>query len=146
MTETLFNLGHKIRKIRELKNLSQENMAEALGIKQSSYRKWETGEVKINEDKLNKVAMIIGVEPDVIRNYSEGIILNNCTQSQGHLYQQNNYYQEVKEFKNLFETIVNELKQSHEERTLLVELLKKDKEQQTKERELLISLLEKLTK
>ena len=143
MTETLLNLGHKIRKIRELKNLSQENMAEALGIKQSSYRKWETGEVKINEDKLNKVAMIIGVEPDVIRNYSEGIILNNCTQSNG---QQNNYYQEVKEFKNLFETIANELKQSHEERTLLVELLKKDKEQQTKERELLISLLEKLTK
>jgi len=42
------HIGQKIKKLRELKNLTQEYMAEQLGMKnQSSYSKLESGETDI---------------------------------------------------------------------------------------------------
>lgn len=47
----------KVRKIRELKNFSQENMAEQLQMSVNGYEKIERGEVGLQMDKLEKSPM-----------------------------------------------------------------------------------------
>lgn len=58
-------LGHKIKNIRELKNLTQEFVAEKLDISQSAYSKieWET---KISDEKLAQIAEALDVKPEDI--------------------------------------------------------------------------------
>lgn len=52
----------KIRKIRELKNFSQENMAEQLQMSVNGYAKIERGEVGLQMDKLEKIADVLGMD------------------------------------------------------------------------------------
>jgi transcriptional regulator with XRE-family HTH domain len=47
-------IGTKIRKIREIKGLSQENIAKELSMSITGYGKIERNEVSINFDKLQK--------------------------------------------------------------------------------------------
>lgn len=51
----------KVRKIRELKNFSQENMAEQLQMSVNGYAKIERGEVGLQMDKLEKIADVLGM-------------------------------------------------------------------------------------
>ena len=37
------NIGHKIKKLRELKNLTQEHKANSIGITKGAYRRMELG-------------------------------------------------------------------------------------------------------
>lgn len=59
-----------IRSIRVLKNLSQEYLAESLGISQSAYGKLERGETKVTWEKLNKIAEILGTTPFQISDFN----------------------------------------------------------------------------
>lgn len=59
--------GEKIRIIRELRNYSQEYVAEQLGIKQNSYSKIERNETKLTAEMLQKISTLFGVSPiDII--------------------------------------------------------------------------------
>lgn len=59
--------GEKIRMIRELRNYSQEYVAEQLGIKQNSYSKIERNETKLTAEMLQKISTLFGVSPiDII--------------------------------------------------------------------------------
>jgi transcriptional regulator with XRE-family HTH domain len=59
--------GEKIRTIRELRGLSQENVATLLGIAQNSYSKIETNHTKLTTDIMKKLADILDVSPmDII--------------------------------------------------------------------------------
>ena len=59
--------GDKIRMIRELRGFSQEDVADALGIKQNSYSKIETNQTKLTAEMLQKIAIHFGVSPvDII--------------------------------------------------------------------------------
>ncbi len=60
-----------IRSIRILKNLSQEHLAESLGVSQSSYGKLERGATKITWDKLVKIAAILNTTPWDIVNFGK---------------------------------------------------------------------------
>ncbi|MDD3895453.1 MAG: helix-turn-helix transcriptional regulator, partial [Bacilli bacterium] len=51
------DLGKQIRKIRRYNRLSQENLAEDLKIKQSSYAAYENGKTQIKLDKLYILAV-----------------------------------------------------------------------------------------
>lgn len=51
---------HKIRKLRENKDLSQEHLADRLGISQSTYAKIESGLIKLDLLRLEKIASILG--------------------------------------------------------------------------------------
>ena len=46
--------GEKIRMIREIRNLSQEYMADQLGIKQNSYSKIENNQTKLTTEMFAK--------------------------------------------------------------------------------------------
>ena len=58
-----------IRSIRILKNLSQEHLAESLGVSQSSYGKLERGATKVTWEKLVKIAAILNTTEWEIVNF-----------------------------------------------------------------------------
>jgi transcriptional regulator with XRE-family HTH domain len=65
------DIYNNIRSIRILKNLSQEHLAESLGVSQSSYGKLERGATKITWDKLVKIAAILNTTEWDIVNFGK---------------------------------------------------------------------------
>jgi len=64
------HIGRKIQRIRELRGIKQEVLASELGLSQAAVAKMERSDI-IDEDKLQKVADVLGVSPEAIRNFSE---------------------------------------------------------------------------
>lgn len=54
-------IGNKIKNIRELRNYTQDHMAEKLGITQAGYSKIERGETDVAFSKLEEIASILEV-------------------------------------------------------------------------------------
>jgi transcriptional regulator with XRE-family HTH domain len=61
-------IANRVRLLRQLKKITQEQMAEELGISQQAYSNLEAGKVILNEDKLKKVALILGESVESLRN------------------------------------------------------------------------------
>ena len=89
-------LGYKIRKIREFKNISQDYVAIHLGISQAAYSRIESNNLKIDENKLLKIAIALNVEIDVIKNFNEQTVLTRCSYSDGF-----NPFEKIKEYEQL---------------------------------------------
>ena len=70
-------IGTKIKKIRELKNLTQEYMAEKLGVGQSTYARFEKEDSDLTFSKLKNVAEALDVTFDELINFNEKSIFNN---------------------------------------------------------------------
>lgn len=75
------NIMNKIQYFRELKNLTQEQMAEKLQIAVSTYGKIERGETNLVHKQLRKIATILDVElhqllPNQIINHFENNQIN----------------------------------------------------------------------
>ncbi|SFC59862.1 helix-turn-helix domain-containing protein [Flavobacterium phragmitis] len=75
------HIGRKISRIRELRDMKQEALAQALGTNQQAISAIENSET-IDEEKLKAIAEALGVSVEGIKNFSEEAILNNI---------QNNY-------------------------------------------------------
>lgn len=56
------HVGTKIRKIRELRDFTQEFMASQLGKSQTAYSKLERGEVDVSFSNLNRIAEILEID------------------------------------------------------------------------------------
>jgi transcriptional regulator with XRE-family HTH domain len=67
-------LGNNIRKIREIKNIGQQYIADKLNISQPSYHNLEAGKIKLSEEKLEKIARILEVDKEVIKNFNNDFI------------------------------------------------------------------------
>ena len=61
--------GEDLRKLRNEVCYSQEYMAKKLGLAQSTYQRLETGEIKISEERLLKIAEILEKSVDSIMNF-----------------------------------------------------------------------------
>ena len=59
--------------LRNIKGLTQEAVAEAIGISRQSYSKWEQGETIPDVDKCDKLAKFYGVTIDSLVNQSDKI-------------------------------------------------------------------------
>ncbi len=70
------HIGRKISRIRELRGMKQEALADALNISQQAVSKIEQSE-QIEDDKLEQVAKALGVTKEGIENFSEETIFNN---------------------------------------------------------------------
>ena len=70
-------IGEKIRKVREIKGYSQENLANELKMSITGYGKIERNEVSVNFDKLMRISEILGVEIENIIGFDENIAFNN---------------------------------------------------------------------
>jgi transcriptional regulator with XRE-family HTH domain len=75
MTETL-HIGRKISRIRELRGMKQEALAQELGISQQAISKLEQSE-KIEEEVLEKIASVLGVNAEGIKNYNDEAVISN---------------------------------------------------------------------
>lgn len=69
------HLGRKISRIRELRGMKQEALATELGISQQAISKLEQSE-EIEDSTLEKVAKVLGVTAEAIKNYSDETVLN----------------------------------------------------------------------
>ena len=69
-------LGNRIRRIRELRNVTQEYMAQRLGISQSNYARMESNEVSIPEGRLLQIAEILETTTEAIRKFDDELIFN----------------------------------------------------------------------
>lgn len=73
----MVGLGLKIKKVREIKNFTQEHMAKELGVSQSTYSNYESIESDVTPDLLDQIAKILNVKPEQIEKFDEQIIFNN---------------------------------------------------------------------
>ena len=69
------HIGRKISRIRELKDMKQEALAQALGTSQQTVSALENSET-IDEEKLKEIAEALGVSVEAIKNFSEESIFN----------------------------------------------------------------------
>ncbi|WP_316636106.1 helix-turn-helix transcriptional regulator [uncultured Flavobacterium sp.] len=69
------HIGRKISRIRELRDMKQEALAQALGISQQTVSAIENSEI-IDDEKLQAIAEILGVTVEGIKNFSEEAVLN----------------------------------------------------------------------
>ena len=76
------HIGRKISRIRELRDMKQEALAQALGTNQQAISAMENSET-IEEEKLLEVAKALGVTVEAIKNFSEEAVIN---------YFNNNFY------------------------------------------------------
>ena len=64
------HIGRKISRIRELRDMKQEALAQALGTNQQAVSAIENSET-IDDEKLAEVAKALGVSVEAIKNFSE---------------------------------------------------------------------------
>ena len=69
------HIGRKISRIRELKDMKQEALAQALGVSQQSISAIENSET-VDDEKLKQVANALGVTVEAIKNFSDEAAIN----------------------------------------------------------------------
>ena len=69
------HIGRKISRIRELRGMKQETLAEELGISQQAVSNIENSE-KVDDLKLAEIAKALGVTKEAIENFSDESVIN----------------------------------------------------------------------
>jgi transcriptional regulator with XRE-family HTH domain len=67
---------NKIKQIRELKNFTQEYVAQQLGLSTRAYSKIETGETQLTINRLNEISAILEVQPMEVLGFDDKKIFN----------------------------------------------------------------------
>ncbi len=70
------HIGQKIKKLRELKNLTQTHLADQLGVSQSAYSKIELGESEVTFSKLEKISEALGMKPEEVIAFNDQMVFN----------------------------------------------------------------------
>jgi len=74
-TATKNHIGRKISRIRELRDMKQEALAQALGISQQAVSNIENSET-VEDAKLEEIAKALGVTAEGIKQFSEEAVFN----------------------------------------------------------------------
>ena len=125
-TMNTMEIGQKIKKIRELRNYSQEYLATQIGISQESYSKIEAGKTNLSVQKLEHIAHILNVSVRKLLEFDEKFVFTDSFQNQQH---SKNIFGNYHGFeKEHFELLISQLKSEIEtlksEVSFLRELLK----------------------
>jgi transcriptional regulator with XRE-family HTH domain len=83
-----------IKKFRELKNITREDLADKLEMSLSGYSKLERGEVELTVSKLYRISEILEVSVSQILNFdaSQIFTMNNNQNAFGYIREQHNAY------------------------------------------------------
>ena len=85
------SVNEKVRLFRELKQWSQEEMAERMNMSVAGYAKIERGETNISLHKLKQIASVLQIDLlDLVSTHDSGVILVGGENNQNHF--RNNYY------------------------------------------------------
>ncbi|WP_375587221.1 helix-turn-helix domain-containing protein [Flagellimonas aurea] len=107
------HIGRKIGRIRELRGMKQETLAEMLGVSQQSVSKIEQSET-LDKERLEAVAKALGVTPEAIHNFSEELAINyfnnfydnSFSNSQGTFHPNNCTFNPLDKVVELYERLV----------------------------------------
>jgi transcriptional regulator with XRE-family HTH domain len=117
-------IGTRIKRFREIKNLTQEHLAEKLGISQNSYSRLESETVKISTDRLKEIAEILDVPAEYLMNTDAPVYNfsnNSSNRFVGHV---ENLYDDQKELlQKTIEILEIQLKEANEDRKRLLEII-----------------------
>ncbi len=72
-------IGTKIRKLRDLQDLTQDYVAAKLGISQNAFSKIERGETDLTYSTLSRIALILKVDVSRLVDFDERQMLSNIT-------------------------------------------------------------------
>lgn len=64
------NIGEKIKQIRIARNLTQQEIADSMGVKRNTVSQWESGTRNVSADQLIQYAKIVGVTLDYFNDVS----------------------------------------------------------------------------
>lgn len=107
-------IGRRIRKLRELKNLTQEHLAGELGMSVSGYSRIERDEVKLSSDKLVKISEVLGISLDDLMKFDESFIFQNHGTLQGYSFAQtfahNSVINDIEHMERLYREQIDVLK------------------------------------
>lgn len=78
------NIGLRIKRLREIKGLKQDYMADKLNISQQSYSNIENGKIDVPFSKIENIADILGIKVDELISFDEHYVLNNFGENKGH--------------------------------------------------------------
>lgn len=76
------HIGANIKTIRELKNLTQQYVAEAIGISQSMYSRIEQDKEELTFSRLESIAQALEVNPLHLINFNGTQYINSISHSQ----------------------------------------------------------------
>ncbi len=125
--------GAKIKRIREMKGKTQEEVAEKLNLTAQAYGRMERGETSINTERLEKIAEALEVSVEDIYRFDDRKFMisgsNNNGEANENAFNFNlNIYESDKAIDILKETIINqqeEIKYLHKQLEKLTDLLLK---------------------
>lgn len=115
-------IGSKIRKLRQIKGLSQKMFAAELNISQQAVSKIENSE-SINEETLSRVSEILGVTIETITNFDEDAAFTNIIEKNETINQRCevvNNYNSLDKIEELYERL---LKSETEKNDILKQML-----------------------
>ncbi|MCV9932957.1 helix-turn-helix domain-containing protein [Flavobacterium sp. LS1R47] len=69
------HIGRNISRIRELRGMKQEALADAIGVSQQSISNIEASET-VDPEKLTEIAKILGVTVEALENFTEESVFN----------------------------------------------------------------------
>jgi len=73
-------IGDKLKKIRLLKGLKQEEMANILHVSTQAYSKLERNETKMDDQRLQQIALFLNTSPEAIKDFDESnLFVNNVS-------------------------------------------------------------------
>lgn len=116
----MLTIGMKIKKLRELRNYTQEYMAGKLQMSANGYGKIERDETDISYSRMQQISEILGVTPSDIINFDENAIFgskNNHSDS--------NKKESVDYERTIYEQEITHLKQENNYLKEIIDLMKK---------------------
>lgn len=123
---TTGSIGRKIERIRKIRGIKQETLANSLGLSRQAVGKLEQLE-DIDDEKLSKIALALGVTVEMIKNFNEDAMFNNYIHANGTVYNHVSNIQQQQSEK--YNELLEELLKSNKEKTELYEaLLKSERE------------------
>ena len=69
------HMGRKIGRMREMLGIKQDVVADKLGVSQQTVSKIEQSDL-VDDSMLGKIANVLGVSPDAIKNFNEEATIN----------------------------------------------------------------------
>ncbi len=116
------NVGEKIKKLRELKNFTQQYMADQLELSLSGYGKIERNDTDISISKLEKIAKILHTDINTILSFDEKHIFNISENKQANISMRDQHINQMELIEKITQQYKDEIARLNE---IIDKLLKK---------------------
>jgi transcriptional regulator with XRE-family HTH domain len=121
MNINVYKIGEQIKKFRELRNYTQDHIAEKLEMTPQGYGKIERNEVEVTIQKLQRIADILGTTiPDML-GFEDKFVFNNYECQQNNLKLGVNHSVNLEEFHKIYEGRIGDLQKEIDRLHILLE-------------------------